>query len=318
MIVFEKRASTILYNWLKSVQSDKIFIIPSHVCPIVPITFLKAKQKFEFVDISEDTFCIDEAVVLERLKSRPNLYAGVVFVRTFGLMRSFESFFRQINEINPEVYIVDDRCLTIPDFDESDSCADVILYSTGYCKFVDLGFGGFATIKLGKRYRRQNLIFAEKCLDDLTVYCKSIINKREEFRYSDTDWLDTSKPDISFSMYRSVVRKKVPTIIQGKSELNKIYSKHLSDHYKMKNEYQNWRFNILVPHKKILLKKIFENGLFASSHYSSLDGIFSEGNSSIAERLHSQIINLFNDRYFNKEKAIQVAELVRCHLKDYT
>jgi hypothetical protein len=36
--------------------------------------------------------------------------------------------------------------------------------------------------------------------------------------------------------------------------------------------FENWRFSILINNKELLLKKIFqEEGLFASSHYAAID-----------------------------------------------
>ncbi len=49
------RASAILYNLLVSQKQTKPWLLPANICPIVPITFMKADVPFEFVDISSET-----------------------------------------------------------------------------------------------------------------------------------------------------------------------------------------------------------------------------------------------------------------------
>ena len=84
MIVFESRASVVLYKYLIFRKSEKCFLLPANICPIVPITFLKAKVPFDFVDISHETLCIDENLVLNQLRSNPEKYGGVLFSHTYG------------------------------------------------------------------------------------------------------------------------------------------------------------------------------------------------------------------------------------------
>lgn len=51
MIKVEKRASTVLYKFLISNCRGYSFILPANVCPVVPLTFIKANIDFVFVDI---------------------------------------------------------------------------------------------------------------------------------------------------------------------------------------------------------------------------------------------------------------------------
>jgi len=54
-IVQAPRASAILYHVLASREQKKPWLLPANICPIVPITFLKARVPFELVDISAET-----------------------------------------------------------------------------------------------------------------------------------------------------------------------------------------------------------------------------------------------------------------------
>ena len=59
MIVFETRASAILYNLLLSLEDPRPFLLPANVCPIVPLTFRKAGRPFCFVDIGGPDLSLD-------------------------------------------------------------------------------------------------------------------------------------------------------------------------------------------------------------------------------------------------------------------
>ena len=98
--VFEQRASTIIFNLLTSIDNDKTFLIPSNICPIVIAVFLKAEKPFELVDISPKTFCINESKVLKLISEDKNKYGGLLFVRTYGIQDSFESFFKSLKDHN--------------------------------------------------------------------------------------------------------------------------------------------------------------------------------------------------------------------------
>jgi hypothetical protein len=319
MLVFENRAATILFIFLKNLQNKRIFLLPSNVCPIVPLVFLKAGQKFEFVDICEKSFCLDEDSTLEILRSKPDYYAGILFVRMYGVMHSVHSFFDRVKEINNNFIIIDDRCLVIPEFKtEDDHRADVILYSTGYSKYVDIGFGGFGIINnSGREFKRYSLPYHPEALQKLILGYHDAIQRNSVFEYRDAEWLDCGEPNIAFSDYRQQVVSKISETTSHKTLLNDIYTKNLPQEIQFKPEFQHWRFNITVPDKKALLATIFKNGLFASSVYSSADRLFCGGVSKNTERVYSQVINLFNDRYFSEEKALTLTTIINRHLKNY-
>jgi hypothetical protein len=65
-----------------------------------------------------------------------------------------------------------------------------------------------------------------------------------------------------------------------------------------------------VKNKEVILRAIFDAGLFASSHYATLVGILGEGSAAHAEALASEVLNLFNDHHFDREKAEQVCSVI--------
>ena len=53
MITFANRASAVLFGYLKSGEFKKPFLLPANVCPVVPLSMMKAGVDYEFVDIDE-------------------------------------------------------------------------------------------------------------------------------------------------------------------------------------------------------------------------------------------------------------------------
>jgi hypothetical protein len=71
-----------------------------------------------------------------------------------------------------------------------------------------------------------------------------------------------------------------------------------------------WRFNLRLAHKEAVLGRIFEAGLFASSHYQSLVGIMGEGTGTHASDLDMHVLNLFNDHHYTIEMAERTARII--------
>ena len=280
MILFRDRASTILYEVLITLNKSSKFLMPLNICHIVPETFLKAGIKFDFIDINIDTLCMDENLVLEAIKNDSSI-GGVLFVKTFGIELESEAFYQKIKHMNSNIFIIDDQCLSLQnfDFDIDKSSASLSLFSTGYSKYVDIGYGGFGFLK----------------------------NSEFEGIFD-----DDSKSQV-FLEYQINIKNKIPLMKKHKAKLNAIYQEGIPSDLHLGKAFENWRFSILIDNKDELLDKIFkEEGLFASSHYAPIDTRFS-GNSVQDSRTYiisSRIINLFNDYRFTEEKATRTAELV--------
>ena len=284
MIIFEDRAATVLYKTLKNLKNKNKFLLPLNICPIVPDTFIKANINFEFVDINLKTLCMDENIVLEKIKSDKNI-DGILFVKTFGININTEDFFKNIKSINNNIFIINDMCPSIQQFDINieESVADMVLFSSGYSKYVDIGYGGYGFLK---DHSFSN-IFEDKT--------------------KDTDFLE----------YKNKILTQIPIMQKHKSELNSIYINNLPKDIFLGEEFNNWRFSILVDNKEKILDDIFKiEGLFASSHYPQVDYNYSSNpiKNSNAQKIHNRIINLFNDFRFNKEKAYKVTDIINKNL----
>lgn len=306
-IVQAPRASAILYHILASQKERNPWLLPANICPIVPVTFLKARVPFEFVDISAETLHMDLGQAEARIKQRK--FSGLLYAHTYGETSTPTDFFNGIKSLDPELLIVDDRCLCIPEF-EAQSSADVILYSTGYAKIVDLHFGGYAFIKNHLAYQPTRLPYNKDDHDEIEMLYKRAVQEGVRFIYQDMDWLETDGILPEWGDYRQRIEGYLKMSLDQRARLNEVYTSRLPPEVRLPQNYQWWRFNIRVKNKTEIIKAIFEAGLFASSHYASLPGIMADGSAPHADTLAGEVINLFNDHHFDADRAAQVCGLI--------
>lgn len=312
MIAYERRACTVLYNLLTCHQHTGPILLPANVCPIVPITLHKAHRSFEFVDISTATLCIDHEKLLERWTAAAVPPAGLVYVRTYGAIFDAGGLFNEIKRLTPDSLIVDDRCACAPSFakDALLENVDAVLYSTGYAKHADIGFGGYAFVNDEFFYKCHGMHFDSSHLVTQTKQYKDALSSQQKFVYVDNGWLDASEPDVEWTIYRDLVEKQVSKVLVAKKAINHVYADKLPPDIQLASPFQSWRFNIHVADKPALLTEINKAGLFASGHYDSLNGLFGIGSGNNARALHRHIVNLFNDDYFDVERATLLADLI--------
>lgn len=309
-IITENRASAILYNTILSnnLQTGRI-LLPANICPIVPATLFKAGAEFEFYDIDPESFLPDTETLISKVNNTKKISA-VLYNHTLGIENSPENKFKVLKSINNEIFIINDCCLTKPKTLLQNTYADLTFFSTGYSKYVDLGFGGYGFLKKKYKYCHAKLSFDENCHEKLVQNFKTALDSKSRFKYIDSDWLDLNNPEFSTEEYFDQINHEIIKIDKHKSELNTLYLNQIDKKYHLGEEYNNWRFNILLSNKDFVLSKVFEAGLFASSHYQSLVGIFGSGLGKNAEFLHSKVINLFNDFRFNSEKALLISDII--------
>ena len=308
-IIQAPRASAILYNLLISQDNSRPWLLPANVCPIVPITFFKAGTPIEFVDISAETLHMDLEQAEGRLER--GKYGGILYAHTYGEPSTPNNVFQYLKSRHPGLFLVDDRCLCIPDLEPNPyMVADVALYSTGYAKVVELNFGGYAFLKDGTPYQPQHLSFTSQAHEEIESDYKQTIQNREPYVYQDSDWLQTDDDLPAWYDYRQQIEDGLKKSLGHRDPLNSIYANRLPVEMQLPREYQDWRFNLRVKNKERVLKAIFSAGLFASSHYASLAGIMAVGRCPQAESLSNEIINLFNDHYFDVQKAEAVCAVI--------
>jgi hypothetical protein len=308
-IIQAPRASAILYHLLKSQGNSRPWLLPANICPIVPVTFFKAGVPFEFVDISAETLHMDLEQAGERLER--GIYGGLLYAHTYGEPSTPDGFFRRVKSQYPDLLLVDDRCLCVPDLEPSqETCVDVVLYSTGYAKIVELNFGGYAFLQAHLPYRPEHLPFSPHALDEIEKGYKRSVQNQVPYVYIDSDWLETDASLPAWKDYRRQIEEGLKASLRHRDTINEIYTRRLPPEIQLPQGYQTWRFNLRLKNKAQVLAGIFASGAFASAHYASLAGIMAPGRCLQAEMLAKDIVNLFNDRHFDLQKAERVCAVI--------
>ncbi|MBN2386934.1 MAG: hypothetical protein JXB85_07930 [Anaerolineales bacterium] len=308
-LIYEARASTILYNILVARRDRRPFLLPANICPIVPLTFLKAGMGFEFVDISPATLHMDLDAAARLLGT--GRFGGLLYAHTYGEPSTPAAFFQELRTAAPSLLLVDDRCLCAPDL-APDLCdpADLILYSSGYAKVVDLGFGGYAFLRDEIPYAPQTLPYRREDLEALERAYKQSVAIRQPFVYADSDWLETGRDRPAWDEYGRSVTDGLARGLAHRRAINAIYAARLPAELQLPPEYQGWRFHLRLERRDLVLQAIFAGGLFASAHYASLAGIMAPGSCPQAEGLAGQVLNLFNDHHFTVAMAAKTCDLI--------
>jgi hypothetical protein len=282
----------------------------------VPLTFVASGVPFKFVDIDAHTYCMDQHLILESLKDSDCV--GMIFIYSYGIQTSFDEFFFSIKESRPNFKIIADKCLNPPSLNEeemSEYC-DLTLFSTGYSKFVDLGNGGFGFLGENSAYKKFKTSFDVSASLEMETHYKQCLQNDFLIQNSGPGWIDnrTLEPD-ELKRYEHKIRRQKQVMIEHKRSLNEIYKHLIPKEYWLTSDsgpVDSWRFNIVVPDKRRLLKKIFEHDLFASTHYQPADKIFDVdviGSGCNSYALYAGVINLFNDINFTTKMAEAVSKL---------
>ena len=266
------RGNRILYNFVKANAINGTAILPANICASVPETLHYAGMNIRFVDIDVSSLCMDTAAAIYLVQDASLL----IYVHTYGVESIPDAFFAEAKKRNPNLFIIDDRCLCVPELEakaHEHSLADLVLYSLGPKKFVVMEHGAIGFVSTRCRYEEiEEHSFFEPI--DYTFNKAAVESRREELR-----------------VY--------------KQKLNDIYSELLPQSIQLLDIYHHWRFNIRVENKAAIMQALTDNGLFASGHYKPL-----ADNCPVAQDLYEHVINLFNDTYYTEEQARRTCEII--------
>ena len=302
------RACSILYNFLISNRFDIPSIVPANICETVPATYEKAGLRTLWVDLSEADFGMDRNQIEDHIKSCKGK-AILHFNHTYGAVtKADDAYLEELKRRYPSLVIVDDRCLALPDLAPYASPADMVLYSTGPAKIVDIGKGGYAFLSGEYSYDDHSIAFSEKTEEAFEEYMKNARKQKTKLDRSvlSSDWLDLA--DSCGEDYFGVVKKELVNSALHRKEINTIYA---SMSFSMPLMYNSWRWNILVENKEECMNALFENGLFCSGHYMGLcGGYFDDLKTPVCDDLYGHVINLFNDHHYDAGQAQKTVEIL--------
>jgi hypothetical protein len=304
-----RRASSIIFD-LVSERKGK-WIIPDNVCHTVYASILAAGGQLILTDINHDTLELDPDIVLDILKSYPNVQ-GMIMVRTYGnTSQNYYTFFEEARSVSNQLFIIDDRCLAIPELSVEEENADVYLFSTGYSKVVDLGYGGYAfSTQQVNSMTKPFATHDEKRFDDFfrsAVYSGDTVSLDELNKISNTNWLNFDS--IDETSYLNSVSTAKTEVLKLKQQINSIYM-NLKPEFILGEHFNSWRFNIVVSNRDEILYMLTENNLFASKHYYPLSTLSGQPGNDTWKSIYPNIINLFNDFRYTFNQAEQTVALI--------
>jgi hypothetical protein len=316
-LITGSRALSVLYSFLLKYKEEGIYtlILPSNICNDVFFLINYLEIPYSIVDIDINDFCVNKEIVIDLIKT--NKRSILVFNHTYGVPSVPYAFFRQIRNISPHLVIIDDRCLCTPTMktNNDDNCIDLILYSTAHAKQVDLSGWGFGFVSDSLCLEKHQVTFEKQKYSEL----KSSFNDPILNYFPDRDKISecievSDGVDIDPSHYEKLIEEDVEKWREHKRMIAEIYKTSLPEEVQLPSEMNNWRFNIRVKKKDQILKELFRNNLFASGHFASIGTMLNTHECKAANHLHQNIINLFVDKYYTREKAEKTVELIKKNL----
>ena len=309
--IFRNRATAIIHDFIKNNKIEGNFILPANICPSVPLVFYKNKIKIKFLDIDKKTLNLCKDKVFSEIKNS----SGILWNYTYGKDTNQKNFFKDLKKKKENYLIIDDRCLCIPKTEtKKNFFSDLEIYSTGYSKYCDLGYGGFGISK--KKLKLFKTKYLKKTELNLKKKIDRLIFQKKNYTYKENDWLKNQKiNDVNFYI-KSIAKLKIK-VNKHKKKINLIYNRNLPQEVILDKTSNVWRFNILINKKETLLKEIFLNGLFASSHFYSSSKLFKKEKKTNTDILSKNIINLFNDLRFSELNAYKICEIITKHHNKY-
>ena len=112
-LVFDFRASSILYLFLLENKGKGKWMIPTNVCHFIPACFIKSNCPYEIIDVNLDTLKMCEKEVISRLVKDGKNYSGILTVRNYGEENPQVAFFNKIKKLAPHLKIIDDAMPTV-------------------------------------------------------------------------------------------------------------------------------------------------------------------------------------------------------------
>lgn len=302
------RACSVLYNVLKANGIRGRALIPANICETVPATYILLGIEPVFCDISTEDFQIDKEAAMKALED--SSITVLHYNHTYGFKCVNDDYFLEmVKAMHPGVIIVDDRCLCFPEFDHNNTVSDIVLYSTGPVKCVDIGWGGFCFIKDYLNYREYRRKHSKVDLAEFDRHIKDChrANIPISKKVLSSNWLEIiSDPPTDY--FDLVNRRTIESKVH-KNRLNEIYS---SIQGSLPLSYCTWRYQLLLENPGECMKALFDNGLFCSNHYRSLgNGYFSDISTPNSNYLESHIVNLFNDFRYDYVQANITAEILQ-------
>jgi hypothetical protein len=257
-----------------------------------------------YLDIDPKTLCVSEASIESLAASNPDVFLNI---RTLGYEGDLSSLFQFVKRLFPKALIVDDKCLCRPRLTEGQHLpenVDLELYSTGYSKYVDFGVGGYALAKLSTWSSQESQYNGD-------IFAELSLHEKAAKKADDLSWVDDRPYKLTYFPH---IESTLPLIDAHKIRINNIYRDHLKG-AEILEDHLHWRFNFLCEQRERIRNKIFEAGLFCSSHYAAAPiGEERTADYPVGRNVARRIVNLFNDFRITEDNARTIGRIVQREL----
>ena len=334
-LIFSGRGSAALYAILTSLETkERKILLPVNICEIVIPVINMAGFTPVFYDVNPSTGNSD----FENIKAK---YTGeeavLLAVHNFGAALEIDLISDWAKEQG--IFLIEDACNALGATFKNipvGNWGDAAIYSFGYSKIVELGFGGGLTVReSGLRQKVKKLISSFDLYSDLHKEADHEFQSKLRILRKDSG---NQKPEIYRPLYEDyakflIYRLDEQSVNLIKDALVDLDTILLSRHQKAMM-YRNgissskishiqevpgqifWRYNILVEpeSRDELLKLLIDNTIWASKWYPPVNQLFFEKNESGsypgAELFSKRVINLFVDERFSMTEVKRTISLI--------
>lgn len=334
-MLYTGRGSSALYAILNSISVTKRkLLLPVNICEIVIPVIQLAGFSPIFYDVDSDTGNSG----LENIKAK---YTGeeavLLAVHNFGVPLEIDLISEWAKE--KEIFVIEDVCNALGSTWKNlplGNWGNAAIYSFGYSKIVELGFGGGLTVReSGLRQKVKELISSFDLYSDLHKEADHEFQSKLRILRKDSG---NQKPEIYRPLYEDYAKfliyrldeQSVNLIKDALVDLDTILSSRHQKAMMYKNGISSskishiqevpgqifWRYNILVePERRDeLLKLLIDNTIWASKWYPPVNKLFFEesesGSYPGAELFSKRVINLFVDERFSITEVKRTISLI--------
>jgi dTDP-4-amino-4,6-dideoxygalactose transaminase len=334
-LIYTGRGSSALYAILKSILvSKKNILLPVNICEIV----IPLIQMAGFIPVFYDVNATTGNSGLENIKAK---YTGeesvLLTVHNFGVPLEIDLISEWAKE--KDIFLIEDVCNALGATFKNvplGNWGDAAIYSFGYSKIIELGFGGGLTVReSGLRQKVKELISSFDLYSDLHKEADHEFQSKLRILRKDPG---NQKPEIYRPLYEDYAKfliyrldnQSVNLIKDALANLDNIlllryqkamlYKEGISSskisHIKVVPGQIFWRYNILVEPewRDKLLKLLIDNTIWASKWYPPVNKLFFEesesGGFSGAEIFSKRVINLFVDERFSMTEVKRTISLI--------
>ena len=317
------RGSTAMYLTARLIQKTRgsgHIILPSTVCPSVPLAIYHAGLKPRFCDVKLETFCVDEDKMEELINKETR---GILFVHLFGKVAFSKATLQMVKK--NEIPIIEDIAQALGgslDGELLGAFGDFTILSFNRVKIVG-GQSGALLVKNEHDWRKikdlhRNLPLpldfkaqqrlAQKYNDEIKSFFKlarlkslNIAPYNFQNRANDLIRLFFSRfQEIDGETRRTVCDlKNLKSIKKNRYDKAQLYMKSLPPRFKgvsFTEDEMCWRLPGILSEgypQQNLVHKIRQNKLLISDHYFPSSLLFEGGSYPMAEEIGKRALNFF-------------------------